>query len=234
MTDAGSHGSGRDTRHQELREALASYLIGGLDRTERIRVAEHLDSCAACRRELAELAAVPGLLAQLSGEEAVAGLPVSPEAPLHRATAQLARERRSIRTRLMAWRVLGVAATLALTAVLAVPLIGGPAGTEFHPRPVSGDAAAVEGTALVQSEPWGMVVELSVRDLPERRGYTLWAVENAEHRAQVGSWAATEDRRIDLVGTCYMDLEAVERLEVRTPDDELLFALEGEDRRARG
>ena len=41
---------------------LGAYVLGALEPGERRRVEEHLRSCPACAAELAEFAALPGLL----------------------------------------------------------------------------------------------------------------------------------------------------------------------------
>jgi len=41
--------------HRSIRELLGSYALGHLDGPEQITVAAHLDTCVACRTELAEL-----------------------------------------------------------------------------------------------------------------------------------------------------------------------------------
>jgi predicted anti-sigma-YlaC factor YlaD len=51
-----SYGNGSHTREcASVREALSEYLEGGLAERKRITVAEHLASCAECRREEREL-----------------------------------------------------------------------------------------------------------------------------------------------------------------------------------
>jgi hypothetical protein len=56
----------------EARIALGVYVLGAIDADERAAVDAHLDSCQECRAELAELAELPGLLALVPVEEAIA------------------------------------------------------------------------------------------------------------------------------------------------------------------
>jgi anti-sigma factor RsiW len=53
------------------REWDAAYLLGALSPAERREFEEHLAGCADCRAEVAEIAGIPGLLAQMSPENAV-------------------------------------------------------------------------------------------------------------------------------------------------------------------
>jgi anti-sigma-K factor RskA len=49
--------------HEELKELLAAFALDGLDREESRALEEHLEGCAECRAELAELRETAGLLA---------------------------------------------------------------------------------------------------------------------------------------------------------------------------
>lgn len=53
------------------REWDAAYLLGALSPVERREFEEHLAGCADCRAEVAEIAGMPGLLAQLPPEDVV-------------------------------------------------------------------------------------------------------------------------------------------------------------------
>lgn len=48
--------------HQRLRELLGSYTLGHLDEADEARVRAHLDGCASCRDDLAEIEPLTGLL----------------------------------------------------------------------------------------------------------------------------------------------------------------------------
>jgi anti-sigma factor RsiW len=56
----------------EARIALGVYVLGAIDPGERALMDAHLDTCEECRAELAELAELPGLLAMVPAEEAIA------------------------------------------------------------------------------------------------------------------------------------------------------------------
>jgi anti-sigma factor RsiW len=57
---------------QEARIALGVYVLGAIDPDERAAVDDHLDTCPQCRAELAEFMELPGLLALVPSEEAIA------------------------------------------------------------------------------------------------------------------------------------------------------------------
>ncbi|NUU15630.1 anti-sigma factor family protein, partial [Curtobacterium pusillum] len=50
----------------------AAYVLGSLPTDERLEYERHLETCAACRAAVAELAGMPGLLGRLPAEDAVA------------------------------------------------------------------------------------------------------------------------------------------------------------------
>ncbi|MFE9671681.1 anti-sigma factor family protein [Microbispora bryophytorum] len=54
---------------EEVRISLGAYVLGALDAEETAEVEAHLETCAACRAELAELSGLPPLLARVSAED---------------------------------------------------------------------------------------------------------------------------------------------------------------------
>ncbi|WP_226874289.1 anti-sigma factor family protein [Microbispora sitophila] len=54
---------------EEVRISLGAYVLGALDAEETAEVEAHLETCAACRAELAELSGLPSLLARVSAED---------------------------------------------------------------------------------------------------------------------------------------------------------------------
>ena len=110
-------------------ERLSAWLDGELTEAERAAVAAHLEACAGCRRELAQLSALDAALESLS----------APVPPLV-AERVLARLRPPRRRR--GWRSLALAASLILGIVL-----GGTLARDFYPWP-SGNGSGAEIVAL--------------------------------------------------------------------------------------
>ncbi|WP_169953072.1 anti-sigma factor [Microbispora sp. H11081] len=54
---------------EEVRISLGVYVLGALDAEETTEVEAHLDTCAACRAELADLSGLPPLLARVTAED---------------------------------------------------------------------------------------------------------------------------------------------------------------------
>jgi hypothetical protein len=82
---------------QEARTALGVYVLGAIDPGERVLVDEHLDTCQECRAELAEFMELPGLLALVPAEEAIAlAEPLPGDPPLLPPVTFLARSRDAV------------------------------------------------------------------------------------------------------------------------------------------
>src|SRR5215475_8897647 len=96
------------------------YLLGALSPAERQAYERHLSTCAECRAEVSDLAALPGLLGRID-ESALSetDAPVAPPTVLPRLLTTVRRRRRSRRTFAFAGAL--AAACLALVAGLLMP-----------------------------------------------------------------------------------------------------------------
>ncbi|HEY1105447.1 MAG TPA: zf-HC2 domain-containing protein, partial [Agromyces sp.] len=56
--------------HAHFAEWDSAYVLGALSPLERAEYEQHLETCERCRRAVAELAPMPGLLARLTPERA--------------------------------------------------------------------------------------------------------------------------------------------------------------------
>ncbi|MFF4126853.1 anti-sigma factor family protein [Microbispora rosea] len=132
---------------EEVRISLGSYVLGALDAEETAEVEAHLDTCAACRAELAELSGLPPLLARVSAEDieraaappravldgVFAGAAASEPVPVPETVAVVAAPaRRGRRSRVL----------LALAASVVVAAVGGTAWVSAAQRGAESTAAA--------------------------------------------------------------------------------------------
>lgn len=220
--------------------ALGAYVLGALEREERARLEEHLETCATCRDELDRLAPLPGLLSRLTLDEAdvldtaepsvpLAGaLPPAPAhsaAPLERALFAVARERR--RSRLM--RASAVAAALVLAAVA---LVGGPLLDDDGgdgPAPLTAAASdlqtGVHGSAELTREPWGTRVELSLAGVRPGEHCRLVARAVGGRTEVAATWRAGYLGTAEVPGAVAIPADRLASLDVVTADDRVLVRM---------
>ena len=98
----------------------AAYVLGSLSPTDRLEFERHLPGCERCRRSVAELAGLPGLLGRVPREQVEAPLPFEPlpETVLPALVAAVRREQR----RKAVLVTLGAAAAVAVVALGATAL----------------------------------------------------------------------------------------------------------------
>jgi len=207
--------TGSSVNGSEHPEFLGAYVLGLVDDDERAAIEAHLDTCAACRAEVAELSglgdvlaatppdAVLADLAALDAADTPTGGPGTDDLLLQRTLREMRREtRRSGRLRLV-----GAAAAVVAVAGLAGvggALIGSPGDNGSTP-PV----AQQEPGRTVTAKDAGTGVELTARIVPENtwtelnvsvKGVTpgttcqIVAVATDGRRDVAGSWVVGAPR----------------------------------------
>jgi len=144
-----------------LAHSDAAYVLGALSPAERLEFERHLPTCASCRRSVAQLAGMPGLLARVpveSVEEPVVTDPVPPTV-LPALVARVRREQRR-KTVLLS---LGAAAAVAAVAVGAAAF----QATRDDSRvpesvPSSTAPSAVRFQDMKVVKDWGMTAQVSL------------------------------------------------------------------------
>ena len=210
------------TTHDDLRLSLGSYLTGGLGPTARAEIDDHLRHREACRAELVELAALPGLLARLgprqlgsqqfdhslfgarpSASNAVGASSADPpDGLLNGLLAQARRIEEGSRRRLR--RVWAAAAVFAVAAVVATafavaPTLAPVPGTSYQLR-AEASSTRLAGRVTLIPKPWGTELALSLQGLPAREDCEVVVTGIHGQRATIGDWAATPDHvaRVDV------------------------------------
>jgi anti-sigma factor RsiW len=213
--------------------ALGAYVLGALERAERVRLEAHLETCAICSEELDELAPLPGLLSRLTLDEAeVLELEEAPRveagtgAPLERALFEVARERR--RSRLL--RATAVAAALVLAAVvLAGGLLldggGGNGGTAPLTAAASDLQTGVSGSAELTREPWGTRVELSLAGVRPGERCRLVARAVGGRTEVAATWRVGYLGTAEVPGAVAIPADRLASLEVVTARDRVLVRM---------
>ena len=188
----------------EVRPALGVYLLGAVSPAERAMVRSHLAECAACREEIAGLAALPGLLgtvligdaARLDAEEPGQASPGEPAADA--VLASMLRRVSRLRRQLVWRRVIIAAAVAVLAAGMAAAgsrvLYRAPArpataavageGSARGSDPASGAGATVR----YQPQPWGSQLQVQVSGVRAGTRCQLLVVTAGGQEATAGGW----------------------------------------------
>lgn len=213
--------------HSRYAEWDAAYVLGALSPAERREFEEHLEACEACRRSVAELAPMPGLLARLSAGRAEAlldedGTAPSPRPELLEAVRHEARRRSIRRTRTTV--MLAAAAAVVVVAAVAVPLAltRAPADRQSVAFESLVDAP-VSATAVLTPAEWGTRIELDCTyDAPEAEAsesgwpYTLVVVGRDGRSEEVSSWRAAPGATARLEAGSAFDVDEIASLEIRS------------------
>lgn len=202
---------------QDATLSLGAYLLGALEPTECAEVDAHLRECAACQRELAELAGLPSMLEQLRLEDVETGPAITPPDDLFDRVAARARaeEPAPQRGRFIRYRRLtAVAAAVVVLGGVAVGAValshngGGSAGI----RTVSATRGAVRMTVQLKSQTAGTALDVSVAGLPENEHCWLVAFGRNGTRDVAGRWDATYGGHARVTGSTQIPLDQLTKL----------------------
>lgn len=209
----------------EFHDWDAAYVLGLLGPDDRRAFEEHLTTCAACSAAVAELAGMPGILATLSKEEAVALLEPEPvdepasDGLVTRLAVAAGRRRRRVR---LAIAGAGVAAALGLG-------IGGYAlGSADDASTPSGQFVAMSSTQpdimtaslRVEQKEWGTRLEwncnyLATGGYGASRAYELVITDTSGRETIAASWVATSPKAASLSTSSAVPKDEIRRVEIR-------------------
>lgn len=207
----------------DLHHLLGAYVLGGLDSADSQRFEAHLQDCAECRTDLAELESLPALLDALPVPDAVAltgSSRIAPTAaPATSAPAavlvELAARRRKSRRRWAALVGTVAAACLAL-GVAAGPLLIRP------PQPdasysVQADSGLRFSVDLARKN-WGTELAVNGSSMPLSGTYSLWVRDRAGGEDRACAWTATPSGRVKVTGATPVQLASIATVELRDDD----------------
>lgn len=216
--------------HARYAEWDASYVLGALSPAERREYEEHLESCETCRRAVAELTPMPGLLARLEPERATALLddapaPVAAPSPeLLAAVRHEAKRRRVRRTRMRAAMAAAAGALALTTVVVPMELAQGPTGGEVIAFQTVAEVP-VTATAELTPVAWGTRINLDctyeiegtdAAGAPaEGWPYALVVVDRDGKRSELSTWRASPGATARLEAGTAVDLHDIVALEIR-------------------
>ncbi|MET1043258.1 MAG: zf-HC2 domain-containing protein [Microbacteriaceae bacterium] len=217
-----------NAEHPRFAQWDAGYVLGALSPAERREYEEHLASCEECRRSVAELGPMPGLLARLSGARATALLEETdaeakgPRADLVDDILRQSRGRDVRRIRQTRIWVAAAAAATILLAVILVPLTLGRPGTDSQALALeSVTDIPITADVTLTTVGWGTRIELECRyegepspDAPEGRPYALYVVDEDGNRSEVSSWRAIAGTTARLEAGTAVDLGDIRAIEI--------------------
>ncbi|HZX03850.1 zf-HC2 domain-containing protein [Kribbella sp.] len=201
----------------------AAYLLGALSAKDRHVYEEHLHDCADCSAAVASLAGVPGMLAALPAERALATVTTDPPNLLPGLTRSVQRDRRRQRIRYGALASAIAVAAAVVGAVVAIPL------TKDDPK---GDYVVLSQTvssklsadARLVPEPWGTTIEISCRydelatPSERSRGYELFVTDTSGKVQLIASWTSAPGTTVKPAATTKLKREEIRALDIRSSE----------------
>ncbi|GAB2677404.1 anti-sigma factor family protein [Kribbella swartbergensis] len=201
----------------------AAYLLGALPAKDRHAYEEHLRTCDECSAEVASLAGVPGVLAALPGDRALATIPDAPPNLLPGLVRAVQQDVRKRRVRL-GMAMAGIAAAAAVIgAVVAIPL------SREEPE---GDyvvlaqtvASKLSADARLVPERWGTTIEISCRydelatPSERARGYELYVTDTSGKSQLIASWTAAPGTTVKPAATTKLQRHEIRALDIRSSE----------------
>jgi anti-sigma-K factor RskA len=201
-------------------QLLGAYLLGGLDPADSQRFEAHLENCADCRAELAELESLPALLDAVPVPDAVAltaaqrtAAPKEPAVSPPRAILdELASRRRTSRRRWLALVGAVAAACLAL-GLAAGPVLNRPPQPDASYSVQSGDG--LRFSVDLARKTWGTELAVSGSSMPLDGTLSLWIRDRDGGEDRACAWTATPSGRIRVTGATPVQLGSIASVELR-------------------
>jgi anti-sigma factor RsiW len=170
--------------------SLGVYLLGALEPSEQAEVEAHLAICETCRAELAELAALPSMLEQISIDDIVPE-PLAPSDDLFERVAAQARAEGTDDLTARRRRYHRLTAVAAAGAIVAGAGLGSWAIFGDHSPDRTSPQAGVHMSVALASQASGTGYTVEVSGLPTDEHCKLIAVSTSGERDVAGKWNAT-------------------------------------------
>jgi len=213
----------REPRTDPYRDWDGAYLLGALSVEDRRAYEEHLGTCDECSAEVAELAGMPGTLAALPADRALATIAADPPNLLPDLVRNVQRDRRRQRVRAGALMTGLAVAAAAVGAVIAIPL------TRDEPK---GDYVVLAQTvssklsadARLVPERWGTTIEISCRydelatPSERARGYELYVTDTSGKAQLIASWTSSPGTTVKPAATTKLRRSEIRALDIRSSE----------------
>lgn len=178
-----------------VRQLLGAFVLGHLEPREDAGVRAHLDGCAVCRQETAELAPVAGLLS-LADPARLGVQAEPPRAMLDQVLTRIEAERDArdrARRRSIVSRLGAVAAVLALVLVVSQLVVQEPEAPRGQVVALRASEVGLLGEAVIHEDTRSTWVELNTSGLSTGETYAVWFEETGTgERSPLGTFVGVE------------------------------------------
>jgi hypothetical protein len=201
----------------------AAYLLGALSAQDRRAYEEHLRTCADCSAEVASLAGVPGTLAMLPGDRALATLDPTPPNLLPGLVRAVTQDRRRRRFRFAGLVAATAATAAAIGAAVAFPLAREEPEGDYVVLAQT-VASKLTADARLVEERWGTTIEISCRydelatPSERARGYDLFVTDQSGKTTMIASWTASPGTTVRPAATTKLHRAEIRALDIRSSD----------------
>jgi predicted anti-sigma-YlaC factor YlaD len=202
---------------------LAAAALGRIDGSDAVALRAHVEGCAACRQELAELESAARML-PLAEPAHVTGTIEPPAALESRVRERVAAEMRErARRRRRRWISTTAAATaVAAGLVFALALLSGDGGGADDRRVVFEANGETAGTAVLHARAAGTEIRLDGNGFDRGDTYWLWLTGADGERVAAGTFRGTGEP-VSLTMTAALPLDAARRVWVTDDQDAIVL-----------
>jgi hypothetical protein len=208
----------------------AAYLLGALEADERLGYEAHLVFCRRCRAALAEISAIPSLLAGLDESAFAAPPEVAPTPALDTLPPRLlpAAGRERVRRR---WLTIGLGLLAAACAIaLIVIVVPSSSGPKTAPRAMTALVATpVHATIALQPRSWGTEIDLTcwyqrgaAEPLSDRYELVAHGADGATY--DLGNWRLAPGRRVIFTTGTALTETQIKNLQITQPSGPAILA----------
>lgn len=209
--------------HASVADWDAAYVLGALSSADRHAFEAHLEDCGQCRRAVAEIAPVAGLLGRIEKEHAESLLvePVAAPDPARRTEFARIGTGERMRQRRRRWTGALAAAAAIVIAVALVPVVGSSLSESTEVALENSADVPLEATVTLEQVEWGTRIELEchygVSDdgYSVERSYALYVIGADSTEDQASSWRARPGTSAHLTSATAFNADEIVALELR-------------------